>query len=80
MELPHTLKTHQKHQKPLKINNTYHETSEFWNFKRQRTQEQIDAIGIQETHFGAFQHLQKEKGYIAYFTNETNNSITVFVF
>ena len=33
----------------------------------------IDAIGLQETHFGALEHLQKEKGYTAFFSNEANN-------
>ena len=33
----------------------------------------IDVLGIQESWFGEFEYLQREKGYISFFSNTTNN-------
>ena len=36
-------------------------------------QNTLDAIVVQESHFGEYEYLQKEHGYICYFVNESLN-------
>ena len=47
----------------LKLSNIINDTN----------QNKLDAIAVQESHFGEYEYLQQEDGYISYFVNESQN-------
>ena len=47
----------------LKLSNIINDTN----------QNKLDAIAVQESHFGEYEYLQQEDGYICYFVNESQN-------